>query len=160
MDKIFSDFGLLLEQDKQPMFMGVRPDPNTIRWIRGIIERYKVPNHCPDASFHTTLIYSRKPTVLPKLQSHKLYKASFNKLEIFNTRDGKRCLVIRLDSPELQTRHRQLMQDLDASYDFDQFLPHITLSYDVGESFRAPSDIPPRKAIYLEREYYEILSDE
>jgi len=160
--KLFSElFAEMLENDKQPMYVAVRPDPTTITLLNSLASQYNVPNPLRPEKMHCTLIYSRTPTIIPQVQVHRIYKSTIEKFDIFNTRDGKRCLVAKLRSTDLQIRHNELMTELEASYDFPSYLPHITLSYDVGPDF----DINPmnvkitQNPVYLMSEYYEILDD-
>lgn len=158
--KLFSEFAEMLNNDKQPMYVAVRPDVAAVAEFRKLIRLHDIPKPIPNDKMHCTLIYSRTPTVIPQVQNQRLYKATIEKFDVFNTRDGKRCLVAKLNSVDLQVRHNELMTDLEASYDFPNYLPHITLSYDIGDF-----DIEPLNQalslhpVYLTNEYYEILDE-
>lgn len=153
-------FSELLETDKQPMYVAVKPDNKTVQMIDRLIDRYQIPKPIPSHKFHCTLIYSRKPTLEPVDQIHRIYKATINKFDIFNTRDGKRCLVLKLSSTDLQVRHKELMTELDASYDFPTYIPHITMSYDVGDFDPATlNQALTFDPIYLMSEYHQVLAD-
>lgn len=52
-------------------------------------------------------------------------------LDIWFGESGERCLVLKYDCPELCIRHKYLMETHNATYDFPDFTPHITLSYDM-----------------------------
>lgn len=55
-------------------------------------------------------------------------------MEVFNTQDNKRCLVIKLESEYLTNRHKELMKNYPSlTYDYPEYIPHITLSYDIGD---------------------------
>jgi len=43
--------------------------------------------------------------------------------------------VLTYDCPELIDRHNALMKEHGATFDYDEFKPHVTLSYDVGREF-------------------------
>ncbi|QJT71868.1 hypothetical protein TH1_186 [Shewanella phage Thanatos-1] len=83
----------------------------------------------PD-KLHSTVVYSKGkeipfvPLSVEKILATKAW------LEVFNTHDSN-VLVLRFDSEYLQSRH-DYGTILGANYDFDEYLPHITLSYDVG----------------------------
>ena len=157
--KSFSEFELLLEQDLQPWYVGVLPDPKTVYKLQHLVEEFSIPNPVSSNKYHTTLIYSRKPTVEPKLTSHKLYKASLDKFEVFTTRDGERCLVAKLNSADLQIRHKQLMDQMQASYDFPAYQPHITISYNIGKFDHAKLNPCTMSPIYLESEHCQLLNN-
>ena len=42
-------------------------------------------------------------------------------------------LVMLLDSPDLSARHKELMDKYDLNYSWDDYKPHITLSYDAKD---------------------------
>ena len=41
--------------------------------------------------------------------------------------------MLKLDSSDLRERHEFLMKEHKATYDFPEYIPHITLSYDIGD---------------------------
>lgn len=86
------------------------------------------------ARLHTTICYSRKPPSKSiEYASWNLYNkqvVTAKGLHVFKGQDGKNILVLLLESDFLQQQHRQFMQDYDLSYDFPEYLPHISLSYD------------------------------
>lgn len=129
----FSEFGALLESQKDPLYVSVTPDSNTKATIKRIQHQYNIPNPLDTAKIHCTLIYSRTPCDKPIISADSTYNATFKSFDIFDTRDGKRCLVIKLTSRDLSARHKALMKEMGASYDFATYIPHITLSYDVGD---------------------------
>lgn len=56
---------------------------------------------------------------------------------ISNSDDGPatNCLVLKYDCQSLIDRHRYLMGKHGASYDYDDYIPHVTLSYNIGDNF-------------------------
>lgn len=71
--------------------------------------------------------------------------------------DGRQCLVLELDAPAVVERHLELMSLYpELTYDFDQYLPHITLSYDIG-TFDASALELPNFVCVLGDEYVEDL---
>jgi 2'-5' RNA ligase len=142
--KTFAQF--IAEGFKQPLYVAVEPDEATKRLLTKIQNRYTVPHAYSPDKMHCTLIYSNKPCGLPQMNPKTVYRAQFDKFDFFDQRNGKRCLVMKVKSPELLSRHNSLMKEMKASYDFPEYLPHITLSYDC-EKFDAsvmvwPTDVP------------------
>lgn len=92
-------------------------------------------------SIHSTICYSRKPCNKPfddaVLCKSDCGTADIVGLEIFSSRDGGNVLVALLDSQFLRDQHNRLMKDYELSYDFEQYRPHVTLTYDY------PSDVIP-----------------
>jgi len=108
--------------------------------IRKYTKANNIPNAVPRKKLHTTLLYSRK--YLPDYKPHGLMKMAmtgfptgFEKWPTQPDKDGdvSMCLVLRYDCPALIERHEYLMKTHDAEFDFDEFKPHVTLSYDVGD---------------------------
>lgn len=81
---------------------------------------------------HVTVIYSRTYAAVEPVRT-KLYQAYGAGFELFHTQDGKNCLVLLLDAPAVAKRHEELMQQHSLTYDFPEYRPHITLSYDAGD---------------------------
>lgn len=79
--------------------------------------------------YHTTVAYSRKH-VNVKLEPQDI-KVSGTPLgyELFDTQDGGKCLVLKIESDDLTELHNTF-KELGASYDYDEYKPHITLCYD------------------------------
>lgn len=82
---------------------------------------------------HVTLIYSRTYCPQMKADASEKYICKHTGFDIFPTGDGKRALVMLLSAPSVVKRHRLLMSEHPATYDYPQYKPHITLSYDIGD---------------------------
>lgn len=103
-----------------------------INWVL----KNNIPNPCRPETYHATLLYSRKhlPDYEPCGFLKEMKYAKFGGFAKFDFRLlGTKCLVMKLDSPYLTERHKCLMDVFGATYDFPEYIPHITLSYDVGD---------------------------
>lgn len=82
--------------------------------------------------YHTTVVYSRKPFGVKfgdvPLTPLAVLTTKATGYELFNTQDGGKCLVLKLDSPFLTSLHNAYI-GAGASYDYDEYKPHITLCY-------------------------------
>lgn len=109
-----------------------------------------------DNRLHTTVIYSRKhcPDIVAIPQ--KLYVCEFGGYDIFSGQRGENVLVLKLVSQELQDRHNFLMQTHGATYDFPEYKPHVTLSYNYSDK-TAAGITPFTDKILLGLEYVEDL---
>lgn len=106
---------------------------------------------------HVTVIYSRAYVELQPLKS-VLYQARGKRLRVFDEADGRRCLVVELDAPEVVARHNGLLlQHPDLKHDFEDYIPHITLSYDIG-SFDVSTLSLPDFSCVLGDEYVKDLN--
>jgi len=91
-----------------------------------------IPNVIDMKDIHTTLLYSRNfldDYLAPNTEIEVQYKATPEKFEVFNDK----ILVLVLKSEDLINRHNYLMSIHNATYDFPEYIPHITLSYDIGD---------------------------
>lgn len=78
---------------------------------------------------HVTIVYSRKDIELYP-ESDLNEPANVVDIDIWDTKYGK-TLVAKLDSSYLTDRFQQAM-DSGATYDHDEYKPHVTLSYNSG----------------------------
>lgn len=153
-----------LKENKNGTYAGYRFDEKDLDKIESWCKENNIPKPVSKKEMHVTLLYSKKPCPkykpLGKLSSP--IKAMIEEQEIWDTQDGKRALVAKLDAPEMIKRQKQLMKEHNASFDYDEYKPHLTLSYDVGKNFsldkkhNLKDSIDSIKAI---EEYYEPLVD-
>ena len=127
-----------LTEGKKGTYAGVRFDDDTKKRIVSFIEKNKIPNPVPVNKIHTTVLYSRKHLPNYKPQEKVNFVGKPKKFDVWETqsdKDGKtsNALILTYDSPELVKRHKLLMDEHEATFDFDKFEPHITLSYNIGD---------------------------
>jgi hypothetical protein len=122
-------------------YAAVKYSTKTQDKIAKFVKDLGIPNPLPASKLHTTVLYSRK--YLEDLP-HKTVKfdhplsATMKGFDVWKTRpdDGSKptdCLVIKLDSPQLTMLHEVLMDLHKATYDFEKYTPHISLSYDIAD---------------------------
>lgn len=95
------------------------------------IEQNNITNPVDTNTLHCTIVYSRRGA--PDLASYpypETIKAQPKCLSIFPTASGKKCLVIELEDSELNTTHDKIHNEYDVTYDYDDYKPHVTVSYD------------------------------
>ena len=135
---LLSEICCLVENYKSDgVYIGIRYE-NTVEVLKDFFEELKkrgVKNVIPFEKIHTTLIYSSKnPDSEIKIGEDLLgVKVKFSKFHIFDSADGKKVLVLKLNSNALVDKHKKLMKDHNLSYDYDEYIPHITVSYDIGD---------------------------
>jgi len=127
------------KEEAKGTYAAVHFNKETIDGIKKYIKENDIPNHTKFDKMHTTLLYSKThcPDYKPagKLDKPMIGKGTgFEKWPSQPDDDGNvaMCLVMRYDCPELIKRHKELMKEHDAVYDFDEYKPHITFSYDVA----------------------------
>lgn len=135
------------------LYVAAKFSESTLDALEKLQRSLKIPNPVPRDKLHTTIVYSR--VFVPyKVASGSFEIADRGSLTIFETGQGARALVLELESVYLTTRHNYA-KALGATYDFPDYRPHITLSYDVGPlSFIGTYDVP----VILDREYSEELN--
>lgn len=129
---------ILRESKKTPdgTYVAVKLSEESKDKLYSAAEKMKVPNILDKKDYHTTLIYSRKylPEFEAKGELNPPIAATISKLEIFTGKDGdQKVLVAVVDCPELVERHKSIMDEHKATYDFDEYVPHVTLSYNCND---------------------------
>jgi 2'-5' RNA ligase len=124
--------------NKLPLYMSVKLAADSKAQLRKLQHSLQIPNPLHPDDFHCTLMYSSKPVIHPTPEPKVRYLSAAKGLTVFPTRSGKNALVIELDSAALQARHKQLMALTDGSYDYPDYKPHVTLSYDCGDFKSVP----------------------
>lgn len=121
-------------------YAGVHFDYDTKRRIEKYIKENNIPNPVPLHKLHNTLIYSRK--FLPKFEAQGRIDPPWIgepiEFDVFTAQpdeDGNkaRCLVLKFESTECTERHNEIMDKHGATFDYDEYTPHITFSYDIGD---------------------------
>lgn len=82
------------------------------------------------ATYHCTIIYSRTP--VPDAENYNfppLVHAYATGYEVFPTKQGNNCLVLRLNCPEAHDINKAFNK-LGATSDYDEYKPHVTICYD------------------------------
>lgn len=130
----------LMEAMNKGTYAGVYFDEDTKKAVQQYIEDNNIPKPVNVDKLHTTLLYSRK--FLPDYIPGGMYKQPLvgtpTELVVWKTQgdEGKEpanCLVMKYDCPELVERHKSLMKEHGATFDYPEYTPHITLSYDIGD---------------------------
>lgn len=120
-------------------FVGVRFDPNTNDSLEKWIEENNILNPVGKDKFHSTLIFSA--VKLKNFKSKGIIDPPISAIplefKIWEVDGGlKFVLVLKLNSPELISRHKEIMNNHpEAVYNFPEYMPHMTLSYDIDPLF-------------------------
>lgn len=101
--------------------------------IKKLAEKYQVPNIIPLDKFHTTLIYSTTGVDDVEINYNIQYAVLPSKLEIWTYKSGENCLVLKVDCNKLVDRNLELMDKYQFVSGYPVYIPHITISYSVGD---------------------------
>lgn len=138
-----------LFEDKKPgTYSGVRFSPSTNKLIHQFINTYSIPNPVKANKLHSTVLYSRKhcPKYKARGTIHPALLGEAEEFVMWPSQEGKKCLVLKMKCPELVARHKELMAEHNATYDYPEYVPHITLSYDCGDDFNV-TDLNAERAL-------------
>ena len=126
-------------KESRGTYAGTYFDADTVECIRQYIKDNNIPKPVNMSKLHTTLLYSRK--YLPDYEAAGKYDEPMTgtpvELVVWETQGDENtkpanCLVLKYDCPELVKRHKKLMKDHGATFDYVEYTPHITLSYNIG----------------------------
>jgi 2'-5' RNA ligase len=102
-------------------------------------------------TYHITIIYSRTPVpTAEQFAGPTTATANAVGYEVFPTKTGDKCLVLRVQSTQAEVFNKHL-GSLGATSDYDAYKPHVTICYTyTGESDVA--DLPlPQFPLYFDR---------
>lgn len=111
-------------------YAGAKFTDSTLDLIEEIQRSLNLFDPVPRDKLHTTICFSRvKVPFIPNIVERQI--GNTGNLKVFKTQTGKRALVLAIESDYLHERFKYAMA-LGATYDFPDYQPHITLSYDIG----------------------------
>jgi len=151
----------LFEEKQAGTYIGMHLSKSSNDDLSQYLKEKKIPNPVPSDKLHATVLYSRKPcpTIIPKGMMKLGVYATPTNMDIWETKDDKKALVLELNSPELIRRHKYFIKEHGGTHDYDEYKPHITLSYDVEDFDISNIDMYNKKIIFNE-EYLEYLDEE
>lgn len=112
---------------------------------------------------HVTLVYTKTPMDMPKLDTSKLFLPSSFNVEIWETQNnGDVAVLVLNDILPLQDRV-EYFRGLGATSDFPTYKAHISLSYDIPVGFTEFLKNEPQigfKTFVFDGEEYEDVYEE
>lgn len=117
-------------------FVAARLSADTRRHVAKWQVRYIVPAPVSQKELHVSIINS--PVAFPAAavaDAHAfkgvVVDGKAMRLQVWHTSDGKSCLVFVFESAPLSELHER-MKELGGEHSFDDYTPHLALSYDLG----------------------------
>ena len=133
-------------------YAAVEFDADTVKALEAYQYDNNIPNPLNADEFHSTVMFSRK--YIPDyegLGEIPEWKGTFTKFDVFPS-DDDRALVLKYECSELTDRFHEIMSTYGATYDWDKYQPHITLSYNIDDL--DISHLPPYEGpIVIVRDY-------
>lgn len=148
-----------LSNIRQGRYVAVKYNTETATQIQQIQQLRKVPFPVKPEKLHTTIHYSRKWFHWENSKQLEHSYDAIGTLKVWNTKYGN-TLVMLLSGPaaDYMTQRHKVGRVLGAEYDFEEYIPHITLSYNVGSvQFNTDEKIP---LLLNFTEYDEPLDDD
>lgn len=111
------------------------------------VDEYKIPNPADPKQYHSTVIYSRKG--VPSVAGYRFklpVKGKIVRWDVFPNGD-KKCLVAVVESPDMIKYHEAIRERYGATHDFEEYTPHVTVSYDYGNR-AVPLAVPKFNLLY------------
>jgi len=134
------------------VYVGVKYNGRSMGNLHRFAREIQVPNPVPKGMLHSTVLYCTERTEAPHIREVVNFTALPWYLEVWPTESGN-VLVLVLDSPGIQRRHEEWLSR-GYPHAYDNFVPHVTLSYDVGDwrPDGKPINIPALEAnlVYVE----------
>ena len=120
-----------LRESNVGTYVSARFSDITLDAINNFIDQHQIPNRVPTDDLHCTIVFSR--VEIPYVTVDKLgFITDTVETGIFKTQSGKNALVLKLKNADaLKVRH-EYANILGATYDFPDYIPHVTISYDIG----------------------------
>lgn len=156
---------LALAATKPGTYAAVRFSEKTIESLKELQERLSVPNPLRPSEFHSTLLYSRKNLpnyiALGELSPVVTSDSEDFTLDIWPSGE-KNVLVLIYPCEWLKSRWEKLTEEHNAPWDFPDFTPHVTLSYDVGDFVPTEKVVhfASKKPIVIVSEYSKELDED
>ncbi len=157
----------LIEEEQKGTYSGMKFSDESVQKLLDFAEQKDIPNTLDKNEFHTTLLYSRKylkdykaigefeSPIIAYPMGFEVWVSPANAFKDEDTR----CLVLKYKCQEQEDRFNELMDEHDATYDFDEYKTHVTISYDVGPDFdEANLDASLIGELELVSEYKEDLN--
>jgi len=138
-------------------FIALSVDRSSSDKIMNFCEDYDIENPVPKEELHCTLIYTTdfmKGFVSEGVLEDP-YMINGFELEVWKGSDGNNVLVAKFEDEAVSARHDAIVREWpDLQQSYDQFIPHITISYDSLPE----KDLKLQRLTYQFNEYVDWLA--
>ena len=127
------------EDEGNGTFVGVKFTEDACDKLVDMMDKMGLDNPTPRDDLHTTVMYTLKP--IPEfvedhpepLEFDPPKVATGETFHIFPSQESENVLVLRLTSDYLHNRHNEIIDEYNAEYTHDNYIPHVTLMYTSDE---------------------------
>jgi len=152
-----SKFEYYYKSFKNGTYFGVVPDEDGMEKIKDLVKKLNLKNPIEDEKIHVTLMYSEdkgNPLIPP---SDLVYEEKPVSFALFGPE--KNCLVVKLESKDLQDRHNELLAN-GFIHSYDDYSPHVTLSYDYEGDLPDKEKLKDIGMLSFSGEYSQAIDDD
>lgn len=117
-------------------FIALKPSIKTLQAIDRFILDQDIPNPLPDDMRHCTLIHSERYLENEYRCSCILDRPLIGvnpEMDILGDGKENKALVIRFESQSVTKRHEDLLREFDLTWDYPEYIPHVSLTYDMAD---------------------------
>jgi hypothetical protein len=145
------------EEKEDGLYVAAYFDEKTNDKLYDLYKDFDVGIKTPKSSLHCTIVYSKEPVDFESIVYEEEQIATFKEYLLWDTQDGK-TLVMVINADYLKQRHSEA-EKLGASYDFDEYTPHITLLKELPEDFEISDIKEPDFEIIIRGEFSEPIEN-
>lgn len=135
-------------------FVGAHLGPKTVERLAQWCAEARIPNPVSKDEMHITVVISKDRSIDFPPQTFEpmlLVDKSTYEFKLFGKENN--VLVLAMECRELADIHTKALADYGLTWDFPSYIPHVTLSYDVGQDFDLDALTLPRFPIYIKELY-------
>ncbi len=123
------------------VYVGLRPTGASIHLLHDWIMKQGIPNPVAAHATHVTVLFSRAPVQVEADRAREYHGHGIRFEKVRHHFDKTDALVLVLETPSIVARHRELVA-LGGSHDYDDFMPHVTLTTNVEDFDWKELEIP------------------
>lgn len=117
-------------EEQKGTYVELKLSKKSAKQLAAYVKKNNIENPTKQEEYHCTVVYSTKSIAKAKDEKVDLpFTTTFDKWELFPTKEGTKCLVARLKKSSINDLHDMYHTKYDAKYDFDEYKPHVTVSY-------------------------------
>lgn len=114
------------------VYVGIRPVGASIHLLHDWIVQQGIPNPVAAHASHVTVLFSKAPVQVEVDRKREYHAHGIRFEQVRHRFDKTNALVMVLETPSIIARHRELI-DQGGSHDYDDFMPHVTLTTNVED---------------------------
>jgi hypothetical protein len=120
---------------KTPLYVGYKVSENTEDKLNNLLGFKKDFND----KYHCTILYSKKEVsvddaLLDRDIDIPMFTGVVKDYTVFESKIYGKSFVLKLDCEECVNTHNRLMSKYNASFDYPEYVAHVTLMYDLPDN--------------------------